>query len=51
MYYIYTDIWAYQVVLIIKNPPASAEDIKDAVLIPGPGQYPGGGHSNPLQYS
>ena len=48
---IYTDIWAYQVVLIIKNTPASAGDIKDAVLIPGPGQYPGGGHSNPLQYS
>ena len=48
---IYADIWAYQMVLIIKNPPASAGDIKGAVLIPGPGQYPGGGPDNPLQYS
>ena len=36
---------------MIKNPPASAGDIKDAVLMPGPGQYLGGGHSNPFKYS
>ena len=26
-------------------------DVKDAGLIPGLGRSPGGGHSNPLQYS
>ena len=26
-------------------------DTKDAVLIPGLGRSPGGGHGNPLQYS
>ena len=36
---------------MVKNPPANARDIKDAGLIPGSGRSPGGGHSNPLQYS
>ena len=39
---------------IVKNPPANAGDMRDANdvgLIPGSGKYPGGGHSNPLQYS
>ena len=36
---------------MVKNPPASAGDIRDASLIPGSGRSPGGGHGNPLQYS
>ena len=36
---------------MVKNPPANAEDIKDMGSIPGLGISPGGGHSNPLQYS
>ena len=40
------------VVLVVKNPPANAGDIKDAGSIPGLGRSPGGGgHGNPLQYS
>jgi len=39
---------ASQVALVVKNLPASAEDIRDAGLIPGPGRSPGGGHGNPL---
>ena len=34
--------------LVVKNLPANAGD---AGLIPGLGRFPGGGHSNPLQYS
>ena len=37
--------------LVIKNPPANVGDIRDVGLIPGSGRPPGGGHSNPLQYS
>ena len=40
-----------QVVLMVKNSPASAEDVRDTSLIPGSGRAPGGGHGNPLQYS
>ena len=36
---------------MIKNPLANAGDIRDMSLIPGLGRSPGGGHSNPLQYS
>ena len=36
---------------MVKDPPANAEDVRDAGLIPGLGRYPGGGHGNPLQYS
>ena len=42
---------AFQVVLLIKNPPASTGDIRDADLISGSGRSFGGGYSNPLQYS
>ena len=42
---------ASQVVLVVKNPPASAGDIKDAGSVPGSARSPGGGHGNPLQYS
>ena len=37
--------------LVVKNPPASAGDIRDAGSIPGSGRSPGGGHGNPLQYA
>ena len=40
-----------QVVLMIKNPPADARDIRDEGLIPGSRRSPGGGNGNPLQYS
>ena len=40
-----------QVVLVVKNLPANAGDKRDAGSIPGWGRAPGGGHSNPLQYS
>ena len=41
-------LWASQVALVVKNPPASVKDVGDAGLIPGLGRSPGGGHSNPL---
>ena len=34
---------------MVKNPPASAEDLRDSGSIPGLGRSPGGGHGNPLQ--
>ena len=37
--------------LVVKNPPANAGDMRDVGSIPGLGRSPGGGHSNPLQYS
>ena len=40
-----------QVVLEVKNLPATTGDVRDASLIPGLGRSPGGGHGNPLQYS
>ena len=43
--------WASQVVLVVKNLPADARDLKDAGSIPGSGRTPGGGHGNPLKYS
>ena len=36
---------------MVKNPPATAGDPRDAGLIPGPGRYPGVRDGNPLQYS
>ena len=38
-------------VLVVKNPPANAGDIKDVGLIPESGRFPGGGNNNSLQYS
>ena len=40
-----------QMVLVVKNSLANAEDIKDMGSVPGLGRSPGGGHGNPLQYS
>ena len=42
---------ASQVVLLVKNPPANAGNVRDSGSIPGLGRLPGGGHGNPLQYS
>ena len=36
---------------MVKNLLANAGDITDMGSIPGSGISPGGGHSNPLQYS
>ena len=36
---------------VVKYPPSNAGDLTDAGLIPGLGRSPGGGHSNPPQYS
>ena len=44
-------IKASQVVLVVKNPPANAGDIRDMGLIPGSGRCPREGNDNPLQYS
>ena len=42
---------ASQVVLVVKNQPANAGDVRDAGLILGLGKSPGVGHGNPLRYS
>ena len=38
-------------VLVVKNPPTSAGDLRDAGSIPGSERFPGGGHGNPFQYT
>ena len=38
-------------VLVVKNLPANAGDIRDAGSIPGSGRSSERGHGNPLQYS
>ena len=45
------DEGASQVVLVLKNLPASEEDMRDMGLTPGSGRSPGGGHGILLQYS
>ena len=40
---------ASQVALVVKNPPASTEDLRDMSSIPGLGRSSGGRHRNPLQ--
>ena len=42
--------WASQVVLVIKNLPVNAGDIRDVFHL-WMGRSPGGRHGNPLQYS
>ena len=43
--------WASQVLLMVKNPPTSVGETRDAGSISGLGRPPGGGHGNPLQDS
>ena len=49
--FIYFMLWASQVVLVVKNPPANAGDTRDAGLILGLGRSPGIGNGNLFQYS
>ena len=37
-------------VLVVKNSPVNAGDMKDAGLIPGSGRSPGDRNGNPLQF-
>ena len=37
--------------LVVKNPPANGEDLRDLGSIPGLGRSPGEGNGNPPQYS
>ena len=37
-------------VLVVKNPPSNAGDIRDTGSIPGSRRSPGGEHGNPLQF-
>ena len=46
----YTRHRASQVLLVVKNLPANARDIRDVGLIPGWGRSPGVGNGNSLQY-
>ena len=39
------------VLIVVKNLPANAGDIRDMSSIPGSGRSSGGGHGKPLQYS
>ena len=36
---------------MVKNLPANAGDVRDAVSVPGSRRSPGGGHGNSLQQS
>ena len=40
-----------QVVLVVKNPPTNAGDVRDMGLIPGLGRSRAGGPRNPPQYT
>ena len=44
-------LWASQVVLVVKNLPANAGDIRDSGLIPGSKRSPGEENGYALQYS
>ena len=43
--------WDSQVVLVVKNLPTNAGDIRDASSVSGLKKSPEGGNSNPLHYS
>ena len=43
-------VWVSQVVLVVKNPPANAGDIKGAGSIPRSGRPPGKGNDYPRQH-
>ena len=42
---------AFQVVFVVRSPPANAGDVRDAGSVPGSERSPGGGHGSSLQYS
>ena len=39
--------WAFQVVLVVKNPPANAGEVREVGSIPRSGRFLGGGRGNP----
>ena len=43
-------LWASQVALVVKNPPASSGNTRDIGSVPQWGGSPRGGPGNPLQY-
>ena len=43
-----TYVRGFQVVVVVKNPPPNARDIRHAASIPGWGRSSGGGRGNPL---
>ena len=43
-------VWVSQVVLVVKNLPTNAGDIRDMGSILGSGRSFGGGHDNSVQY-
>ena len=45
------NIGVSHMVLVVKNPPASARDVRDTGSIFESGRAPGAGHGNSLQYS
>ena len=47
----YAQSEAFQVVPVVKESTANAEDIRDVSFISGLERSPGGGHGKPLQYS
>ena len=46
-----SEVWGFPVAPAVKNPPASAGDVRAAGSIPGVGRSPEEGNGNPLQYS
>ena len=36
--------------LVVKNLPANAGDVRDTGSVPGSGRSPGGGHGHPILY-
>ena len=47
----WVNVGASHVVLVVKNLPVNAGDIRDMGLVPESVRFPGGGHGNPFQYS
>ena len=43
--------WGFPDGIVVKNLPVGAGGARDVGLVLGSGRSPGGGHSNPLQYS
>ena len=41
----------FPMVLVVRNLPSNAGDIRDRGSVPGSGRSPGGGHGRPLQCS
>ena len=41
----------FQMMLVVKNLPTFLRNVREEGLTPGSGRSPGGGHSNPLQFS